>query len=135
MLLAPAVATVFGTDRVGRVFPKIFAVLNLSNLFAAYTVGHQRDAAVRGAAADLAARADPAAFEAAFGAPLDALPALLEAKTATIPALMALAPPGTPDPSPLVYADTLTTLAATSVLAFACHAGALALGPRPNRAP
>jgi hypothetical protein len=40
---------------------------------------------------------------------------------------MALAPPGTPDPSPLIYADTLTTLAATSVLALACHVGALSL--------
>lgn len=127
VLLAPAVATVFGTDRVGTVFPRIFAVLNLSNLFAAALVGRQRDAAVHAAATDLAATADPAAFELAFGAPLEALPSLIDAKTATIPALIALAPPGTPDPSPLIYADTLTTLAATSVLALACHVGALSL--------
>jgi hypothetical protein len=88
VLLAPAVATVFGTDRVGTVFPKIFAVLNLSNLFAAALVGRQRDAAVHAAATDLAATADPAAFEVAFGAPLESLPSLLDAKTATIPALI-----------------------------------------------
>ena len=81
------------------------------------------------AATDLATIVDPDAFRRTFGAGLDDLPALIANKTVTIPQLMALAPPGTPDPSPVLYNDCLKTFALTSTLAFACHFAALHLGP------
>ena len=135
VLLAPAVASAFGTRHVGAVFPKIFAVLNLSNLASASAVAALRGNAVQRAAADLAAHVDDAAFLDAFGAPKADLPALLAAKTATIPQLVALLPPGSgvPDPSPLIYHDALHAFLLTSTLAFACHAGALAVASRKRR--
>ena len=55
-------------------------------------------------------------------------PAAPAPSPATIPQLVALLPDraAVPDPSPFLYHDALHAFAATSTLAFACHAGALA---------
>ena len=106
--MPPVLSDTFGTRRVGLIFPKIFAVLNLSNLFANYATGWLRDRALGAGCGALAARVESdAAFEAAFGAPRDALPALVAAKTVTIPQLMRLVPDGTPDPSPFMHNEML----------------------------
>ena len=69
------------------------------------------------------------AAAAAFGAPPSALPELIAGKSVTIAQLMALAPAGTADPSPLVYNEAFTALGGASVLALGCHLAALSLGP------
>ena len=151
--MPPVLSDTFGTRRVGLIFPKIFAVLNLSNLFANYATGWLRDRALGAGCGALAARVESdAAFEAAFGAPRDALPALVAAKTVTIPQLMRLVPDGTPDPSPFMHNEMLCArarraravvadeaaealsprryaLAGASALSLSLHMGALALGP------
>jgi len=135
VLLAPAVARTFGSRRVGSVFPRIFAVLNLSNLASSTVIGRQREAAMEAAATDLAGFVDDAVFLEHFGTAKTDLARLVAVKTCTIPSLLAIAPAGTPDPSPLIHHDTLHLLGWTSALAVACHAGALWLGPRPTAAP
>ena len=60
-------------------------------------------------------------FEATFGAGKDLLPSLVDSNTVTISKLMAIAPPGTLDPTPLLYADTM----------YGC-AGLLAVGALAN---
>lgn len=51
------------------------------------------------AVADLAARVDPSSFSDKFGAPVEQVQALVDAKTVTIPRLLELCPPGTLDPT------------------------------------
>ena len=65
---------------------------------------------------------DPAAFERTFGAPLSQLAMLIEQKTITLPKLMALAPPGTVDPSSTLYSSTMLTMAGLLVIAFFANA-------------
>ena len=72
---------------------------------------------------ELAALVPDARFEDAFGAGKDALPALLDSSAVTLGKLLAVAPPGTLDPTPLLYTDTM----------HGC-AGLLALGAVANAA-
>ena len=70
---------------------------------------------------DLLEVVDPAAFHSLFGAPIDQAPSLIEAKTLTIAKLMSIAPPGTADPSPFIYNDTMYTMAALVGVGAALH--------------
>ena len=57
--------------------------------------------------ADLTASIDAARFQSTFGASPGELSALVAAKTVSIQKLMAIAPPGTRDPSSTVYNSTM----------------------------
>ena len=130
VLLPPAVTEMFGTQRVGVVFPKIFAMLNVASIVANISFARQRDAAVQSACEGLAAQVtDDAKFEAAFGVGREMLPALIANKTATIPQLMAIAPEGTVDPSPFLYNDALYVMSGASLAALGLHLAALSMGP------
>ena len=89
-----------------------------------------RDAAYARHASSLADGVDDAAFAAAFGAPKAELAALLSSKTVTLPLLLSLSPPGTPDPSPLLYNDVFYGLAGASTLALACNVAAFKMRPK-----
>ena len=60
---------------------------------------------------NLAAQVPPAQFESAFGAPLSELATLAKAKAVTIPRLLELLPPETPNPTYVLYDSTLYTFA------------------------
>ena len=51
-------------------------------------------------------------IQAAFGVDLSQAQTLIEAKTLTISKLMTIMPPGTLDPSPFIYNNTMYTMAA-----------------------
>jgi hypothetical protein len=89
-----------------------------------------RDRSLRSALADLAGKVDPEAFERAFVAPREQLAALIDAKTVTLPQLLALAPPGTPDPSSTIYSTTMTAMAALLAIAFVANALVRPVDPR-----
>ena len=74
------------------------------------------------------------AFLTAFGAPKADAAALIASKTVTLPLLLKALPPGTPDPSPLLYDDAFYTLAGFSTLAFACNVLAFRIAVRPPSA-
>ena len=65
------------------------------------------------------------------GSALVCAAALVQSKTVTLPLLLTIAPPGTVDPSPLLYDDAFKTLAGFSALAFACNVAAFRL-PAPR---
>jgi hypothetical protein len=69
----------------------------------------------------IAALCDDACFLSTFGAPKSETASLIASKTLTIPLLLQIAPPGTPDPSHLLYDQVLYALAASSAAAFACN--------------
>jgi hypothetical protein len=65
---------------------------------------------------------DPSVFERTFGAGVDQLDLLLEQNTVTIAKLMAIAPPGTVDPTSGLYNTTMYLMAALLAIALVCNA-------------
>jgi len=65
---------------------------------------------------DLVSKVDPKVFESKFGASLNDLDALVQAKTVTINKLMHLVPSGTVDPTPFLYNSTMYTAAGLLVV-------------------
>jgi hypothetical protein len=72
----------------------------------------------------------PGDFGAHFGASLDQLPLLIERKTVTIAKLLALAPPGTPDPSCTLYNSTMFLMAGLLAVGFVANALVRPVDPR-----
>jgi hypothetical protein len=70
----------------------------------------------------LASKVDPTAFAMSFGAPIEKLDELVQANTVTIEKLLALAPPGTPDPSAGLYNSTMYAMAALLLVALLANA-------------
>jgi hypothetical protein len=68
------------------------------------------------------AKIDPLVFERAFGAGLEQLDLLLAQKTVTISKLMAIAPPGTIDPTSSLYNTTMYLMAGLLAIALISNA-------------
>lgn len=69
----------------------------------------------------LAELIDPAVFLTSFGAPKHELQHLLASKTVTLPRLLELAPPGTVDPTPLLYDSTMYTMSGFLGVGLLCN--------------
>ena len=109
--------------------------LPLANVVGASLVTQVRDYSYARHALALTELVPDDAFREAFGAAkADAAEALIASKTVTLPLLLRLLPPGTPDPSPLLYDDAFYTLAGFSTLAFACNVAAFRIAVRPPTA-
>jgi hypothetical protein len=115
-------ADMFGTRYVGGIHGRLLTAWSLAGWLGpmAITVLRQRsiDAAIR----DLVVRVDPAKFQAAFGAGVDQLDALVTQQTVTIAKLMEIAPPGTVDPTPSLYNLTMYLMAALLAIALVANA-------------
>jgi len=70
---------------------------------------------------DLLTKVDPQVFTAKFGCGLEGAQSLVEAKTLTLSKLMTIMPPGTIDPSPFLYNNTMYTMASMVSTASALH--------------
>merc|ERR1712226_373290 len=77
--------------------------------------------AEREAIEDLLAKVDPHMFLEKFGCGLEGAQSLVEAKTLTISKLMTIMPPGTVDPSPFIYNNTMYTMAGLISVGAALH--------------
>ena len=89
-----------------------------------------RSASYTRALDDLAQAVDPARFAEHFGAPLADLPALVQAKAVTIPRLLEIMPPGTLDPSYMLYNTTIYTMAGALGAAFLANALVRPIDPK-----
>ncbi len=105
-------ADIFGTRFVGGIHGRLLTAWSTAGVLGPVLITTLRDRSRAAAVRDLAARVDPAAFAAKFGAPLDQLALLVEKKTVTIAKLMELAPAGTADPSSGLYDSTMYLMAA-----------------------
>ena len=56
-------------------------------------------------------KVEPSAFKGLFGTDISQVQTLIDAKTLTISKLMTIMPPGTVDPSPFIYNNTMFTMA------------------------
>lgn len=93
----------------------------LSNVVGTTLMSITRDLSYKSHCLRLAELCDATAFTAAFGSGKEDALALVEAKAVTIPLLLKLLPPDTPDPSPLLYNDVFYLLAGCSGAAFAAN--------------
>ena len=111
-------ADMFGTLHVGGIHGRLLTAWSVAGVLGPLAITSLREISLRRAIEDLAARVDPAAFAATFGAPIEQLDRLLEAKTLSIARLMEIAPEGAVDPTPSLYNTTMYAMAALLVVAF-----------------
>jgi MFS family permease len=115
-------ADIFGTKYVGGIHGRLLTAWSVAGVLGPMAITSLRARAVNEGIDRLAAEVDPATFEQTFGAGLDQLPALVEAKTVTLAKLMAIAPPGTEDPTAGLYNSTMFLMAALLLLALIANA-------------
>ncbi|MBL28471.1 MAG: MFS transporter [Rhodospirillaceae bacterium] len=109
-------ADIFGTKYVGGIHGRLLTAWSTAGVLGPLAITHLRQMSVNSAIADLAAKVDPAAFQAKFGAGIEQLDALVAANTVTLSKLMEIAPEGTVDPTPSVYNTTMYAMAGALVV-------------------
>ena len=108
----------FGTRFVGGIHGRLLTAWSTAGVLGPVVITHLRDRSLQAALVDLAGKVNPVVFERTFGAPISELATLVHEKTITLPKLMALAPPGTVDPSSTLYSSTMLAMAGLLVIAF-----------------
>ncbi len=115
-------ADLFGTRYVGGIHGRLLTAWSTAGVLGPVAITSLRQRAISAAIHDLAARVDPARFQAAFGAGLDQLDALVARQTVTIGKLMEIAPAGTVDPTPSLYNLTMYLMAGLLAVALVANA-------------
>ena len=80
-----------------------------------------RERSLQQAIERLAKQANPSAFAAKFGAPIDQLQTLVAQKNVTLPKLMEIAPQGTVNPASTLYNSTMLLMACLLAVALAAN--------------
>ncbi|MBA5775669.1 OFA family MFS transporter [Stappia sp. F7233] len=111
-------ADIFGTKYVGGIHGRLLTAWSTAGVLGPLAITKLRDISIGNSVKALAAKVDPAAFQAKFGAGLDQLDSLVAAKTVTIAGLMEIAPAGTVDPTPSLYNSTMYAMAGLLVIAL-----------------
>lgn len=111
-------ADVFGTKHVGGIHGRLLTAWSTAGVLGPLAITSLREIAINNAIARLAAKVEPSAFRAKFGAGIDELQVLVEQKTVTISKLMEIAPAGTVDPTNSVYNNTMYLMAALLLIAL-----------------
>jgi len=114
-------ADIFGTAFVGGIHGRLLTAWSTAGVLGPLAITSLRESATAKAIQSLADKLDPAVFQTAFGANIDQLNALVEAKTVTISKLMEIVPAGTIDPTPSLYNQTMYLMAALLIVAFVAN--------------
>ena len=123
-------ADIFGTKYVGGIHGRLLTAWSTAGVLGPLAITSLRENAVTRAIDDLVTKIDPALFAESFGAGLDQLPALVQAKTVTIASLMDIAPAGTIDPTPNLYNSTMYLMALLLAIALVSNAFMRPVHPR-----
>ena len=123
-------ADIFGTKYVGGIHGRLLTSWSTAGVLGPLAITSLRENAVTKAIDDLVTKIDPAVFAESFGAGLDQLPALVQAKTVTIASLMDIAPAGTVDPTPNLYNSTMYLMALLLAIALVSNAFMRPVHPR-----
>jgi hypothetical protein len=92
-LLPAFAADLYGERHVTAIFGRLMLAAPIAAVSGPLLLANLRAASYNNAAADLVASIPPSTFESTFGAPLDALPQLLQSKVVTIPQLLQVRTP------------------------------------------
>lgn len=114
-------ADLFGTKYAGAVHGRMLLYSAAAALTGPNILIYLRSLAEKSAIEDLLKNISPEKFLQAFGAPMEQASELLAAKTLTISKLLVLAPPGTIDPTPHLYDDTMYGLGGLMAVAVLAH--------------
>eukprot|EP00035_Acanthoeca_spectabilis_P024692 m.454930 g.454930 ORF g.454930 m.454930 type:complete len:651 (-) comp20776_c0_seq1:1037-2989(-) len=121
-VLPALVSDTFGSKNATSIFGRCMTGWATAALVGPRLMTSLRQSSYDEAVADLAARVDPSSFSDKFGAPVEQVQALVDAKTVTIPRLLELCPPGTLDPTIALYDSSLYMMAGALGGAFVCNA-------------
>ena len=114
-------ADLYGPKYVGPIHGRFLLAATASTIVGPGLLLNLRKVAESQALTDLLSKVDPAAFSTKFGADLSSAQSLIEAKTLTISKLMTIMPPGTVDPSPFLYNNTMYTMAGLAGVGAMLH--------------
>jgi hypothetical protein len=103
--LPPYLAKTFGPQHMGAIHGRVLSAWAFSAFCGPKVLSFLRERSNSNAIDELVALCPPEHFETAFGAPVTDLAMLKETNAVTIARLMELVPPGTPDPTPMLYND------------------------------
>jgi MFS family permease len=115
-------ADVFGTKFVGGIHGRLLTAWSTAGVLGPLAITSLRQNAILKAIENLAAKVDPAAFQARFGAGLEQLDQLVAAQTVTIARLMEIVPPGTIDPTSSLYNSTMYLMAVLLAIGLVSNA-------------
>jgi hypothetical protein len=111
-------ADIFGTKYVGGIHGRLLTAWSTAGVLGPLAITSLRESATAKAIQGLVDKIDPSVFQSAFGAGMEQLDSLMEAKTVTIAKLMEIAPSGTVDPTPSLYNQTMYLMAGLLIVAF-----------------
>ncbi len=123
-------ADIFGTRFVGGIHGRLLTAWSVAGVLGPVAITSLRARAVDRGIEKLAGSVDPLVFEQTFGAGLEQLPALVQAKTVTLARLVAIAPPGTEDPTAYVYNSTMFLMAGLLLVALFANLSVKPVDPR-----
>jgi MFS family permease len=115
-------ADVFGTRFVGGIHGRLLTAWSSAGVFGPVAITSLREISVTNAIDDLVSKIDPSQFQAKFGAGVEQLQTLIDAKTVTIAKLMEIAPAGTIDPTSNLYNTTMYLMAVVLFIALLANA-------------
>lgn len=115
-------ADIFGTKYVGGIHGRLLTAWSTAGVLGPLAITSLRQSSVDKAINDLVSVIDPAAFQAAFGAPIAQLEILVAQNSVTISRLMEIAPVGTTDPTSGLYNSTMILMAALLGIALISNA-------------
>jgi MFS family permease len=104
-------ADLFGARFVGGIHGRLLTAWSIAGVLGPWAITWFRERAIHSAINDLVAQIEPERFEAAFGASVSQIDALVANKTVTISRLMEYVPPGTVNPSSTLYNSTMYVMA------------------------
>jgi len=114
-------ADLYGPKYVGAIHGRFLLAATVSTIVGPGILLTLRKIAESEAFTQLLAKVDPTAFQEKFGVDVGAAQTLIEAKTLTISKLMTIMPPGTIDPTPFLYNNTMYTMAGLVGLGAMMH--------------
>ncbi|CAA7620721.1 OFA family MFS transporter [Magnetospirillum sp. UT-4] len=123
-------ADIFGTKYVGGIHGRLLTAWSIAGVLGPLAITSLREASRNTALHDLAAKVEPARFQAAFGTDVLNLDQLIAANSVTIGKLMELAPAGTVDPTPSLYNTTMYAMAGLLLVGLTAN---LLVGPVKER--
>lgn len=121
-VLPAFIADTFGIKHAGAIHGRLLTAWAASALVGPSILTSLRGNSYMQACIDLAAQCNPELFQQKFGASIDELQSLVDAKTVTIARLLEILPQGTVDPTPAIYDSTMYTMAGIMGCALVCNA-------------
>ena len=115
-------ADIFGTKYVGGIHGRLLTAWSTAGIIGPLAITKLRDYSVDNAIVELVGKISPNIFQQTFGAGIDQLDKLVDAKTVTIAKLMEIAPAGTVDPTAGLYNTTMFLMAALLLIALIANA-------------